>query len=192
MVLACSILQKKGVELKSAENALPFILSNIVPLGVRGIGYAIIFSIGATTLAGVWSAMTAMVMSDFFISKGSGIRKPMQITLFFAFTSYILANILVDNVFNKLILANIPVFALSFSLLAAFYWPKVSRAGAYASTIVGLVWGIFCYLYFGENGGYTVYWAFIGLPLIFISGWAFSLLLPNAVGLKAPSLSPRP
>jgi SSS family solute:Na+ symporter len=179
MVLACSILQRKGVELKSAETALPFILSNIVPLGVRGISYAIIFSIGATTLAGVWSAMTAMVMNDFFITNRLGIKKPMAITLIFASISYILANVVVDNVFNKLILANIPVFALSFSLLAAFYWPKVSRAGAYASTTFGLLWGIFCYLYFGEAGGYTIYWAFVGLPLIFISGVVCSLLWPN-------------
>lgn len=176
MVLACSMLQKKGIELKSAENALPFILTNIVPIGARGIAYGLIFCIGATTLAGVWSAMTSMVMSDLFISPNSNIRRPIIITIFFAITSLILANTLVDNVFNKLILANIPVFALSFALLAAFYWPRVTIFGAYVSTLVGLAWGIFCYLYFGEEGNYTVYWAFGGLPLIFISGATVSLL----------------
>jgi len=178
MVLACSVLQKKGIELKSAENALPFILANVIPVGARGIAYGLIFCIGATTLAGVWSAMTSMVMSDFFILPNSNIKKPIVITLTFAFISLILANTLVDNVFNKLVLANIPVFALSFALLAAFYWPRVTIIGAYASTIVGLAWGIFCYWYFGEQGNYTVYWAFYGLPLIFLSGAGFSLLGP--------------
>lgn len=176
MTLCCSLLQKKGVKLSSPENALPFILSNVIPIGARGISYALIFSIGATTLAGVWSSMTTMVVSDFFFKKDVGVKHPISITLLFAATSFVLANTMVDNVFNKLILANIPVFALSFSLLAAFYWPNVTKVGAYGSTAVGLAWGIFCYLYFGESGGYTTYWAFIGLPLIFISGVLLSLL----------------
>lgn len=180
MVLACSVLQKKGIELRSPESALPFILANVVPIGARGLAYGLIFCIGATTLAGVWSAMTSMIMSDFFYLRDSSLKQPITITLGFAFISLVLANTLVDNVFNKLILANIPVFALSFALLAAFYWPRVTLVGAYASTIIGLFWGIFCYLYFGEVGNYTVYWAFIGLPLIFLSGAGISLLTQNS------------
>lgn len=176
MVLSCSILQKKGIDLKSAETALPFIFSNVIPVGARGLAYGLVFCIGATTLAGVWSAMTSMVMSDFFKLPNSSIKKPIFITLLFAIISFILANTLIDNVFNKLILANIPVFALSFALLAAFYWPSVTLSGAYASTIVGIFWGIFCYLYFGEEGNYTVYWSFIGLPLIFITGFSTSIM----------------
>lgn len=180
MVLACSVLQRKGIELKSAENALPFILSNIVPIGARGLAYGLIFCIAATTLAGVWSAMTTMVMSDFFLPQASGIKQPIIITLIVAFLSFFFANVLVDNVFNKLILANIPVFALSFALLAAFYWPRVTLAGAYASTITGLLWGIFCFVYFGEKGGYTIYWAFVGLPLVFGMGAGVSMLKHDA------------
>lgn len=175
VTLACSLLQKKGLKLSSPESALPFILSNIVPIGARGITYAVIFSIGATTLSGVWSAMTSMVISDFYSKESSSVKNPIMITLLFAAICLILANTMVDNVFNKLILANIPVFALSFSLLAAFYWPKVTSMGAYASSFVGLAWGIFCYRYFGEDGGYTMYWAFFGLPLIFLTGISVSL-----------------
>jgi Na+/proline symporter len=181
MVLVSSVLQQKGVELKSPENALPFVLANVVPIGARGLSYGIIFCIGATTLAGVWSAMTSMAMSDFFIPKDSSLKQPITITLIFAFISYILSNTVVENIFNTLILANIPLFALSFALLAAFYWPRVTVFGAYISTLVGLSWGVFCYFYFGDEGNYTVYWTVFGLPLVFGSGAAFSLMGPKKI-----------
>ena len=94
----------------------------------------------------------------------------------FAICSFLLANLLVDRVFDKLILANIPVAALSFALLAGFYWKKANRYGALASMIVGWAVGIMTYLYFGEAGGYIWYWVMIGIPTIFISGVVFSLV----------------
>lgn len=175
LVLSCSLLQKKGIELKSPENALPFILSNVVPIGARGVGYALIFCIAATTLAGAYSAITTMIMSDFLIPSYFNIKYPIIITLIIASISYFLANIIDDNIFNTIIVANIPIFALSFGLLAAFYWPRVTSVGAYASTVVGLVWGLFCYAYFGIEGHYTIYWIFLGLPLVFGSGVSVSL-----------------
>ena len=175
MVLSCSLLQKKGIELRSPESALPFILSNVVPIGARGIGYAFIFCIAATTLAGAFSAIVTMIMSDFFIPGNFSIKQPIIIYLVIASISYLLANTLVHNIFNTLIVANIPIFALSFGLLAAFYWPRVTPVGAYASTVVGLLWGFFCYAYFGIEGNYTIYWIFLGLPLVFGSGIVVSL-----------------
>lgn len=175
LILSCSVLQKKGIELRSPENAFPFILSNIVPIGARGVGYALIFCIAATTLAGAYNAIATIIMSDFFIPGYFSVKKPIIITLIIAIISYFLANTLVDNIFNTLIAANIPIFALSFGLLAAFYWPPVTPTGAYTSTVVGLLWGLFCYNYFGVEGHYTIYWIFLGIPLVFGSGISVSL-----------------
>jgi len=93
--------------------------------------------------------------------------------------SWLISELLVDSILQKLILANIPVYALSFAILAGFHWSRVSTIGASISTGVGLIWGISCYLYVGESGFYTVYWAFGGLPLIFGTGILGSLLFPD-------------
>jgi Na+/proline symporter len=64
-------------------------------------------------------------------------------------------------------------------LLAAFYWENVSKTGAYASILTGILVGILSYLYFGEKGGYTIYWAFYGIPAIFFVGFCFSKIFKN-------------
>ncbi len=97
-------------------------------------------------------------------------------TIAVAVLSWLGANLLVDDILNRLILANIPIAALSFSLLAGFYWPRANAVGAWISIAVGVSWGVGCYLYFGEAGGYTWYWAIYGIPLIFGSGVLGSLL----------------
>jgi len=180
-VLAASFITAKGITLGSAEGALPFIVHQWLPVGLKGVAYGVLFAAAATTLSGVLSAMTTMIIGDFLPKKQSqGYTRGLFITLALACTAYILANTLVDNVFRKMILGNIPIFALSFSLLAGFYWSKASKGGAYCSITVGLIWGIGTYMYYGEEGGYYWYWAFYGLPLIFASGILGSYLLPNA------------
>ena len=69
-----------------------------------------------------------------------------------------------------MILANIPIVAASFALLGGFYWPRANKTAAYISLLCGICWGVFCYVYFGEQGNYTWYWAIYGIPLIFGSG----------------------
>jgi Na+/proline symporter len=82
---------------------------------------------------------------------------------------------LVDDILNRLILANIPVAALAFALLAGFHWPRANAAGAWASVIVGVAWGVGSFLVVGEAGGYTWPWAMYGIPLIFATGVIVSL-----------------
>ena len=171
-VLATSWL---SLEIPSPELALPTIINAYFPQGLRGIAYATLFMISATTLAGVWSAMSSMVIADFW-KGGSNYKRGLSVTLCFALVSYCLGNTLVDRILDKLILANIPVAALSFALLAGFYWKKASPLGALLSIITGLGWGIFCYLHFGEAGLYTWYWAVYGIPLIFLTGIIGSFL----------------
>jgi solute:Na+ symporter, SSS family len=166
-----SLLHTGNIVLDNPEQALPFMLHNILPVSLKLVGLSIFFLIGATTLCGVWSAMTSLLQVGIFRTNNtSSISTSRILNILSASCSYLLANTLVDNIFDKLILANIPVLALSFALLAGFYWRGATTLGAYVSIFVGLIWGVGCYLYFGETGNYTWYWAVYGVPFIFISG----------------------
>lgn len=178
LAVFATALCRSAVSLASPEMALPYIISQVLPDGVRGLGYAILIAASATTLTGVWSAMTTMVIGDFCKKEVQNANRAVVITLLFAGVSYLLCNLFVDQIFQKLILANIPVAALSFALLAGFYWQRASRVGAYCSIITGLIVGVFSYWYWGEEGGYTWYWAMFGIPLIFFTGVVGSLLKP--------------
>lgn len=184
-IVATAFLRYRGYECPSWEMALPHLIDRCLPAGARGFAYALLFATSATTLTGVWSAMAAMWIGDFSKSTlKTSCKRSIATTLVFAAFSFLMANTLVDKVFDKLILANIPVAALSFGLLAGFHWKKASRPGAIASIAMGIAVGIGAYLIFGEAGGYTWYWAVIGIPLIFLSGIAVSLLTA-----KKPSLA---
>lgn len=173
-VLATAYLKTAGVSLSSSDGGIPFIVTHLLPSGVRGVAFALLFAICATTLSGVWSAMSSMAITDFWKS-GRDYKRGLFLTLGFALLSFIFGNTLVDRILDKLILANIPVAALSFALLGGFYWKKASSFGAFLSIIVGLGWGVGCYFHFGEEGLYTWYWAMYGIPLIFFSGILGSL-----------------
>lgn len=173
VVLSAAFLSIQKVALPSPEYALPYILHNLLPKGLCGLGYSLLFTASATTLMGVWNAMASLFIVD-FSKQTHSYKRAMLATTAFAFLSYALSNLFIDKIFDKLILANIPIAALSFALLAGFYWKKASRFGAYCSTGVGLIWGVGCYLWWGEAGGYTWYWAIYGIPLTFVSGVAGS------------------
>lgn len=184
-VISTLFLKSGHLALASPEHALPYVVDTILPAGVRGVGYGLLFAASATTLTGVWSAMAAMLIADFLPVHQSGSNaRAKAATIAFACVSYLLANILVDKVFDKLILANIPVAALSFALLGGFYWKKSSRGGAYLSMLIGWAWGIGSFAYWGEAGGYTWYWAMGGIPLIFAAGVIGSYCLPDKRSLN--------
>lgn len=166
-ILTTALFQHKGYVLTSAQLALPTVISKLMPENLRGLDYGILFCIAATTLSGVWNAMVTLIIGK---TEQRNIHKSMVLMLACAVLTLILANVFVDNVLNKMILANIPVVALSFALLAGFYWKRSTTFGAYLSIITGLVWGTACYLYFGNSGLYTWYWTVYGIPLIFIVG----------------------
>ncbi len=183
-IFATALLRARRPELASYEMALPHVVQHYLPAYLRIFAYLLFFTAAGTTLAGVWNAMSAMVVGD-FLKKQKGHQRSIVITLLFALVTYGSSNLLIDNVFNKMILANIPIAALSFALLAGFYWDKVSNFGAYLSISVGLVWGTGCFFVFGEQE-YIWYWAVCGIPLTFICGILGSLWKPNleAIPLK--------
>ena len=186
------VLKYKGVTLANIELGFPYVIRHALPSGLQGVAYAVLFFIGASTLAGVWNAMVTLLVGSILkvSSRRDGARCIAQnnskdkisnelIMLLIAIAAYLIANTLIDNILSKMILLNIPIVALSFALLGGFYWRKASRAGAYASIATGIVWGVFCYIHFGDAGLYTWYWAAYGIPMLFIVGIAVSLLIPH-------------
>ncbi|MDN3506493.1 MAG: hypothetical protein P0S96_04615 [Simkaniaceae bacterium] len=171
-VMSTWFLKRNGVELSNPEQALPMVLMGM-PSGLKGLGFTLLFAASATTLSGVWSAMCTLITDE----KGSVTRSRGHVVMI-ALSTFVLANTFVDRVLDKIILANIPIAALSFALLGGFYWKKTSRAGVYASIIVGWAVGVGSYLIIGQEE-YTWCWTVIGIPIIFISGIIGSLLAPN-------------
>lgn len=188
-IFATAMLRNKGYSCPDSQQALPFLINHCLPFGIKGSAYALLFATSATTLTGLWSAMSSMWIGDFLKTdpdkQNIGYKRSINITIMFALISLVLANTLVDKVFDKLILANIPVAALSFGLLAGFYWKKASWQGVYLSIFVGCISGIGSFLVFGESGGYTWYWTVYGIPLIFLSGILGSLFSREPIILKA-------
>jgi Na+/proline symporter len=161
------------------QTVVPRMIDAWLPSPARGIAYGVLFMAAMTTLAGVWSAMVAMLVADFAPERLAGIRAQRLATVALAVLAWLGASLLVDDILDRLILANIPIAALSFALLAGFRWRRASRAGAWASVASGMAWGIGCFLWFGESGGYTWYWAIYGIPLIFAVGVVGSIARPD-------------
>lgn len=182
VVLAAALLRVQSPALADAQLAVPTMIRDWLPSGLRGAGFAVLFAAAFTTLAGVWSAMAAMVAADLGGEATSArsallrsVRGQRWLLVTFALTSWLGATFLVDDILDRLILANIPVAALAFALLAGFHWPRATNAGAWASMSVGVVWGVGCFIVVGEAGGYTWPWAIYGIPLIFATGIGVSL-----------------
>ncbi|MCC6245601.1 MAG: hypothetical protein IT353_22410 [Gemmatimonadaceae bacterium] len=175
-VLGAAVFRAHGGVLDNPQTVVPAMIAEWLPNGVRGVGVATLFLAALTTLAGVWSAMAAMLKADFRIADTLGAQRLAIGVL--AVVCWLGANVLVDDILDRLILANIPVLALAFALLAGFHWPRATTAGAWASAVIGVAWGVGCFVLVGEAGGYTWPWAMGGVPLIFITGVSVSLLTP--------------
>jgi len=182
MVLAAAHFRVVSPSLADSQAAVPAMVAAWLPSGLRGVGFAVLFAAALTTLAGVWTAMAAMVAADFGWRESRHVGHQRWIVAGFALASWLGGVFLVDDILNRLILANIPVAALAFALLAGFHWPRANAAGAWASVIVGVVWGVGTFLVVGESGGYTWPWAMYGIPLIFATG----VLVPRATPAPGP------
>jgi Na+/proline symporter len=191
IVLAAAVLRADTAALPDAQLAVPTMIAQWLPAGLRGAAFAVLFGAALTTLAGVWSAMGAMIAADFGTPALRDVRVQRRIILGLALLSWLGATFLVDDILDRLILANIPVAALAFALLAGFHWKRATTAGAWASMVVGVVWGVGCFVIVGEAGGYTWPWAMYGIPLIMFTGVVVSLLTPAARD-AAPTLSSTP
>lgn len=175
-VLAAAHYRVVAADLTDPQLALPSLMWVWLPAGVRGIGQGVLFAAALTTLGGVWTAMAAMVATDFGWTRAGSLGAQRLVLSGLAFVSWLGGTWLVDDILNRLILANIPVAALSFALLAGFHWPRATTLGAWSSIVAGIVWGVGTFVVVGESGGYTWPWAMYGIPLIFATGIVVSLV----------------
>ncbi len=175
-VVCSKFLFDKGIILVDSQHALGFILANVLPHGVQGFGLAIIISISVTTIASAWNVMTALIIGNFRQSKLEGVKLDKLLTLFIGVLSFLITNILIDDVFSKMILVSIPLVSFSFSILGGFYWKQANYCGALTSILVGTCSGIATYLHYGDAGNWLYHWMTIGIPLIFITGIIFSYI----------------
>jgi Na+/proline symporter len=175
-VLAAAHFRVVSGTLTDPQLAIPQMVLQWLPDGLRGVGLALLFAAALTTLGGVWTAMAAMVAADFGWEKAGHVRAQRLVLLSFATASWLGGTFLVDDILNRLILANVPVAALAFALLAGFHWNGATLAGAWASVVVGVTWGAGSFLVIGEQGGYTWPWAMYGVPVIFLAGVLVSVV----------------
>jgi len=186
-IWSASLLSREGVVLSNSEMAIPYLINHVIPSYLQGFSYALLFCIAATTLSGVWNAMVTLLLGE--AKHCHGVSKGIYLNFLCALLSYIISNCLTTSILNSMILANIPIVALSFALLAGFFWSKTTRAGVYASIIVGNAWGVFCAAYYGQAGLYAWYWALIGIPLIFCVGALVSIFTQKSTFTSARSKS---
>jgi Na+/proline symporter len=185
LLLASAHFRVVSGALPDPQAAVPAMMAALLPPVLRGVAFAMLFAAAFTTLSGVWTAMAAMLAADFAGEPARRMGAQRAIVIGFALASWLGAVFLVDDILNRLILANVPVAALAFALLAGFHWPRATTAGAWASITVGFLWGAGCFIVVGERGGYTWPWAMYGVPLIFATGIVVSLCTAADRGARA-------
>ncbi|MFT6834837.1 MAG: SSS family solute:Na+ symporter [Francisellaceae bacterium] len=179
-ILAASFLLDQPKIHIQAQEAIPYLIHNHFPIVIQGIAYAVLFFIASTTLVGLWNTIASVFIAHHHtVLKKTSLKTSMITTGIIAIFSYVLANVFIDQIFQKMVLMNIPIAALAFSLLGGFYWKRVSSIACALSTLVGFGGGSWCYLYFGEPS-YMWYWAVFVIPASFIVGVIATLIFPRA------------
>ncbi len=175
-IAICYMLKLKGISIYSSDTVFPEAMALSLSTGWLGLGYGILFSIGATTLTSAWTGMVSLLPLMFNVNFS---HRTSSMICFCAGSSLVIAVYGIDSLLEKIILANIPIVALSFALLGGIYWEKTSNAGVSISIVNGCIGAGLCYWYFGEKLMYTWYWAVYVVPLIFLSGILGSILFPD-------------
>lgn len=159
-----------NANLSNPQEAIPYIIHHALPPILQGVMYSMLFFVAATTIVGLWNTIASVFMAHHTKSlRDVSLKSSILITAGVAFVSYFGANLFIDQIMEKLILCNVPIAALSFSLLGGFYWKNVTPTASLASMTTGIVGGIFCYLYF-DTSEYAWYWAIYVIPLHFAVG----------------------
>lgn len=156
------------LNLNNPDLALANIIAIELPLSIKIAFYIIIFLIAMTTIAALWNTMASVIFVHSSYNKTTRTNKVLVLSI--AILSYFIAVFFIDHILDKMLLFNIPIAALSFSLLYGFYGKNKNLVGAIASTSIGIVVAIIFYLIF-DQVTFVLYWAFLCIPLIFITGY---------------------
>ncbi len=167
----------RQLSLENPDLALAQIITTKLPfiIGVRF--YIILFLIATTTIAALWNTIASVIFAHNANIKTAQSNKLLVFGI--AVLSYIIATFFIDHIPDKMLLFNIPIASLAFSLLYGFYGKRKNLAGAILSTIAGIVVAITLYMVFDQHT-FVLYWAFLCMPLVFIIGF-----LPLILGFKS-------
>ena len=180
-------------DLKDPQYALPMVILNWMPVGIKGLTLALIFSIAQTTMATIWNNNVSIITQDIY----KGIFRPEAsdknilkfsriLTLFIALITIVISLLFVDIVLKVMFVANIFMVSLFFPGVFGFLWWKTGEKAIWVTTLLGIIsgWTIFLLKEFA-NESLPIYlqqqdWLFlyccIFTPTIIIVGIIISLL----------------
>jgi solute:Na+ symporter, SSS family len=180
-------------DLKDPQYALPMVILNWMPVGIKGLTLALIFSIAQTTMATIWNNNVSIIAQDIYkgifrpeASDKNILRFSRILTLFIALFTIIISLLFVDIVLKVMFVANIFMVSLFFPGVFGFFWWKTGEKAIWITTILGIIsgWTIFLLKEFA-NENLPIYlqqqdWLFlyccIITPTIIIIGIITSLL----------------
>lgn len=147
---------------QNGDDAFAILLHTQLPLIVQPMIYMVLFLIAITTISALWNTMASIIYAH-----NTRIKNQPMLVAIIALVSYFIANIWIDHILDKMLLFNIPIAALAFSLLYGFYGKRHNFLGAIVSILVGTISAIIFYFY---SSDFVFYWAFICIPLSFVCG----------------------
>jgi Na+/proline symporter len=180
-------------DLKDPQYALPMVILNWMPVGIKGFTLALIFSIAQTTMATIWNNNVSIITQDIY----KGIFRPKAsdknilkfsriLTLFIALFTIIISLLFVDIVLKVLFVANIFMVSLFFAGVFGFFWWRTGVKAVWITTLLGIFsgWTIFLLKEFAneslplflQNQDWLFLYCCIITPLIIIIGIIISLL----------------
>lgn len=150
------------------DSALINLITHLFPFYIQLVFYVILFFIALTTIAALWNTLASVFFTH--MSGTRTTRKNIIVVITVALFSYVIANSFIDKILDKMLLFNIPIAALAFSLLYGFYGKKSNLIGAIMSTVIGIISSLICYMLFDQEA-FIFYWALFCIPLSFIFGY---------------------
>ena len=160
-------------DLVDPQTALPLSLLLWAPAGLRGLGFALLLAVAVTTMSSIYNTWVAMALTEL---GGPTLWSSRALTVALGLGSWLIANLLVDDILDNMILANIPIAALAFGLLGGLFWGRASRAGAWSSVVAGVTGALACWWWLPL---YTWWWAIAAIPASFAVGIVASLIWPD-------------
>ncbi|ASQ46860.1 SLC5/6 family protein [Legionella clemsonensis] len=175
IILSAIYLKEYGVILKDSDFAFPMIITTFTPTEFTSFYVLTFFYIATTTICGVWSAMSGMITSGFLRKNNEESPKLNYIiwVILGAITYYIAMNN-IDSVLHAAVLAVMQICSIYFSVIAIFYFERISKSGSLISIFLSIFIGYTSYILLGEEGNYLWFWVIIGIPTMFISGYIAS------------------
>ena len=179
--------------LSDPQNALPLVILNWMPIGIKGFTLALVFSIAQTTMATIWNNNVSIITQDIYrgifrpkASDRQTIRFSRILTFVIALITIVISLIFVDVVLKVMFVANIFMVSLFFPGVFGFLWWRTGIRAVWITTILGIIsgWTIYLLKEFA-NESLPIYiqqqdWLFlyccIITPMIIILGIIISLI----------------